>query len=354
MSDGTTPLVGEQERLIGLDVVRLLAAFGVVVIHCGDKIGLAEVFGEALRRCCVPYFLAAAAFLLVREILEFGGPPRIGRRLRRLLVPYALWSLIYVGARLAKWSILGRSVGQTPLSGQFWEILLLGRAAVHLYFLPMLAVGLAIGAWLTPFLRWLEGHLLWIPWLIGAAFFLYDFCVSLPFPNGLGSAALNCSRLLISAILFLPWLFTGVLLRVLVDPGGQMAGSRTSPWIAPLGMVLFVILDLPGVAAFEIAESIHSWMLGECLLVIALTLPANWAMRSGVTPWLSYAFGVYLVHHLVIMMLSGLAEALRIPWPKVLGLPGLVGVTFVGIVGSLAAVAVMRRWSVTRRWLLGE
>lgn len=357
MTPAATPSSGSAsscERLHGVDLARLFAAIGVVAIHCGDKSGAAAELGEFLRRFCVPFFFAAGAFFLVRDARRDTAPLRIGRRLERLLLPYACWSGIYLAARILKGILLDRAAGERLSAVSIWDILLLGKAAVHLYFLPVLAVGLLFGGWLAPVWRWLARRLFIVPWLIAFAFALGGFITWLPLPSSTHPALLNLLRLLTGVVLFLPSLLGSVLLLSALDALGGPAALQSRRWLTPVALLAFAGLNLPVVAAGGIPPVVHSWIVATLVLVAAVAWPGTSRHHPAMAFALTLPYGVYLSHHLVIEALRLMARLVHIPWPATLGLGGMLVLTLFATLGSVVLVLLLRRHRQTRRWLLGE
>lgn len=102
-------------RLVGVELFRGVAAFGVIAIHSGLVVGnaLTAEAGQLPRLFdfAVPFFLAAALYFaalsLARPAAQTGGWLR--KRLERLLFPYVAWTLIYTAAQGVKMMIQSRT-----------------------------------------------------------------------------------------------------------------------------------------------------------------------------------------------------------------------------------------------------
>ena len=95
------------------DLSRVLAIFGVIVIHTCGRLGFYE-FGSIPRqdwlwatlldsvvRCAVPLFVLLSGALLARPGAEIPGPRQVGARVLKVLVPLLAWNvfhLVYNGA----------------------------------------------------------------------------------------------------------------------------------------------------------------------------------------------------------------------------------------------------------------
>ncbi|MFO7654952.1 MAG: acyltransferase [Candidatus Krumholzibacteriia bacterium] len=157
----TTPAVAERTaaitaRLSWADAAKMLGILGIVGFHVtadahGQAFGAFEstqrwvpVVGRAL---CQPLnsalFVIAAFFLLAHGLDRRDRSYRqvLGRRADRLLVPFALWSIIYLIFRHWKASAFGYqdAYREYLADGFAWlGFAVLGKAQYHLHFLPFL------------------------------------------------------------------------------------------------------------------------------------------------------------------------------------------------------------------------
>lgn len=153
-------------RLWGIELLRLLAAFGVIFRHVGLVVGnQTTAWGDALQVCfkfATPFFLVTALFFAARRetrrfalagdaspIESWASFARV--RANRILVPFACWAAIYIGARALQLWHAGDTRG---LHNQFADPgeLMLSGGAMMLYFLPLLWVGLLTLRTLSPLL----------------------------------------------------------------------------------------------------------------------------------------------------------------------------------------------------------
>ncbi|MCG8474288.1 MAG: acyltransferase family protein [Cytophagales bacterium] len=95
--------MNNKDRIIYLDVLRVLACFMVILMHAGDPFlwdAATRTFGSecsfycALLRPCVPLFIIMSSILLLP--LKTDPAAFFKRRFFRVLVPFFLWSVIYV------------------------------------------------------------------------------------------------------------------------------------------------------------------------------------------------------------------------------------------------------------------
>lgn len=90
-------------RIIYLDILRVLAIFMVLLLHAGDPYlwdATTQSFGAecsfycALLRPCVPLFIIISSVLLLP--LKTDATTFLKKRSIRVLIPFLLWSIIYV------------------------------------------------------------------------------------------------------------------------------------------------------------------------------------------------------------------------------------------------------------------
>lgn len=131
--------MNERGRIVFLDYLRVMACFMVMAIHASEPFYLAVEGGsvvtkiasrsdalcitvvECLCRVCVPLFVMASSYLLFPLTKPAGEFFR--RRLARIVVPFAVWSVAYVWYFGGDW---GRMAFNFPDAGG------------HLWFVPML------------------------------------------------------------------------------------------------------------------------------------------------------------------------------------------------------------------------
>ncbi len=94
--------IKQKERINYLDVLRVLACFLVVLCHAGDKYVVAAdgTFHTGwmkilvFTRPCVPLFILLSGTLLLP--LKYDTKEFFKRRFSRILIPFLVWSILYV------------------------------------------------------------------------------------------------------------------------------------------------------------------------------------------------------------------------------------------------------------------
>ncbi|NTV90245.1 MAG: acyltransferase [Clostridiales bacterium] len=127
-------------RLRDMDFIRAVAALAVIAIHVSAayvKVSRGAYYTNQLVRFAVPLFVLISGLLLFRTndtVSDFKGYLAfLGKRLRKIFIPYILWSIIYILFSIrSDFSRIWLSPGDFfPMAG---KKLLIGTANSHLYF----------------------------------------------------------------------------------------------------------------------------------------------------------------------------------------------------------------------------
>jgi surface polysaccharide O-acyltransferase-like enzyme len=156
-------------RVIYLDVIRIVATFGVIALHVfateyysvvGSLNWFISVIGDSLVRWSVPLFVMLSGALFLQPTKEISYTILFKKYIPRLLLTYAFWSLSYSAIRTTRHLILGQKLELSLLFPHF-----------HLWYLPML-IGIYL---LIPIIRKISidkkimkyALVLWVIYLIG-------------------------------------------------------------------------------------------------------------------------------------------------------------------------------------------
>lgn len=126
----------ENPRNTNIDLLRLVAAFGVINIHVPFTTEGAGKLNALFSPLCVPFFfLTSLTYFLagLKSTTSFNDV--VSKAFKRLLLPYLCWTAIYVGLMMLKHAIVGE-----PNVMEIYKVVFYGESAVHLYFLPQLFV----------------------------------------------------------------------------------------------------------------------------------------------------------------------------------------------------------------------
>lgn len=138
---------GQSDRAdLAVELGRALAAFGVVMIH--TPLGRGSTLSDSAATCIsafffvVPFFLSVSFYYGWLSAGKRSGKEIAAGRWRKLAGPYLGWTLIYVVARLGIYFARHDEASAGALLADPVDWLFFGHAAVHLYYVPLLAAGL--------------------------------------------------------------------------------------------------------------------------------------------------------------------------------------------------------------------
>ncbi len=128
------------ERLLGLDLMRGLAAIGVIWVHVGRSPEWAELNLSALGAPGTSYLNILAGFFTIVGLQKYlskgsGGGRFLAHRVWRIGAPFVVWCLVYLAARGVNYLVFGKVTGFSL----DWSMLFYGTI-YHTWFLPYLLI----------------------------------------------------------------------------------------------------------------------------------------------------------------------------------------------------------------------
>jgi len=129
------PIVKDKLYVKGFDLIRPIAAFSVVWIHgCETNLWTKKLNG--LNEYAVPVFIAISFFLFASQVA--GGRLQsfnemASARFKRLMIPFFIWTLIYLGIRYAKSVYMKEPFELSPV-----QMFLFKGSSYQLWYLPNL------------------------------------------------------------------------------------------------------------------------------------------------------------------------------------------------------------------------
>ena len=374
-SEGKMENNNNNSRIVFLDYLRIMACFMVMVVHAvepfyfdggmnlhiatkSDAVWVALI--DSAARACVPLFAMVSCYLLFPLKVPAGVFFR--RRTARILVPFFIWSCVYV------WRF----------GGNLKELMFnFPGAAGHLWFVPML-FGLYLAMpLLSPWAEKVGRRELggWIAlWSVTAAFpYLRRLSLALGVEPSFGSVAYlwgECPWNEFGVFQyvggFLGYMLVALYVRKFVP---AFSWKKTLAFCVPLfaaGLAIMAggfYLRIPGggaypvhapyAAAVDLEMSIEYCSLGVAAAAVALFLLARKFTADGafyrrvVLPASEASFGAYLIHILILVPVS---SAFKGAMPTPVCVVAVAAVTFVA---SVAASCVLRRIPVVGKWLAG-
>lgn len=362
-------------RVVFLDYLRLAACFMVMIIHAvepfyfdgkmnlhiatrSDAVWVSLI--DSAARACVPLFVMTSCYLLFP--LKTSPGVFFRRRAARILVPFFLWSCVYI------WRF----------GGSFKEMAFnFPAAAGHLWFVPML-FGLYLAMPLfSPWAEKVSKRELcgWIGvWGFTALFpYLRRLSLAVVGEPSFGSVAYlfgECPWNEFGAFQYVSGFFGYMLIALYFRRFVPVCSwSKTLAVALPLFAVGLSVmaggfyLRMPGGGAFPVHEpyaaavdlemSIEYCSLGVAAAAVALFLTARkftadgWFYRRVVVPASEASFGAYLIHILVLVPVSG---ALKGAMPTPLCVLAVAAVTFIA---SMLASVLLRRIPFLGKYIAG-
>ena len=167
-------------RIDGIDLFRGIAAFAVVILHSDEGIKTDPQGWSFLinfSAFAVPFFLATSFYLLVDKLNNSVHLIKWTDRFSRLLIPYAFWSIFYLGIKIQFF------LKRTPhkingLLDNWYGLLFLGQSEFHLYFIPLLMAGILLVVAAESFIR-SKPHLFLLSFLLLLCIFVNQYYLSL-------------------------------------------------------------------------------------------------------------------------------------------------------------------------------
>jgi peptidoglycan/LPS O-acetylase OafA/YrhL len=301
-SDRPPGVPAKTQRIEGYDIIRILAAFNIVLSHAvRNPSGL-------IGRGGVPAFLMIAASIpaMKADLGPFG--PYARNRIRRVGVPWLFWSAFY-GIVAVLWYLAG---GNLPNWTVHWVFI---GTMVHLWFFPyVLVAGLGLW-WLLEGLRNVKPQMAAFG-LAAVAALLILLCALVldytwPVPYG-------------EWLMGLPGFLVGIAFGLACRIPDQASRRRTI--VIAGGITLAAAI---GALALGSPQMTLSFAPGAILVPAALLLPIH--SGRAIRGFAAVSMGVYATHPFVAMVLRRLTGN---SWPLWLSVPTV----FVGAIAFSMAI----------------
>jgi fucose 4-O-acetylase-like acetyltransferase len=319
------------ERNLSIDLIKTVAAFGVVIIHLTPSTHAAEAFTQLFSLFAVPFFFLISLHFFESRVAALSSPRLSDLRLDRLLVPYAVWTAIYTLLRLLKYRIRGDSL-HIDVAG----VTLFGGGAVQLYFIPLLVLFQAQAFALILMVRGSECRLVGFGVALVAVVFGY-----------VGSAGgfFGFNSALIKGLIYVALAF--LLHRTQTAAIGRQINSVFG-WLIVALIVPSAFFGYP-LAGLGILEGP---IIGYGVAVLAL----NWRFHTAIPTLrtvLTCSYGIYLAHVVFLEGFEFFADKLgyRLT-PFSLGAKALVGSLV--CLSCVLCIEMARKHRISAYLLLGE
>ncbi len=320
----------KRARILFLDYLRVIAIFMVLVVHSVELFYLGDSGLSMLPqnqfwvniinstvRSCVPLFVMVSAYLLVPTSEEMGSFYK--KRFKRILIPFALWSLVYAASPLIY-------DPNAIVSSNFIELLHnFNMLAGHLWFVYMLVGVYFIIPIISPWLKQAPKKSIELFLLIWAVTLFHHF-VKFIYPQGwFGECHWNEFTSFYYFSGYIGYVVLGFYLRKHL----QLSLRKQRVYGALLfsiGLLLtFVLMDYTmttqtTVYAFEIpwrfcTPNIALMALGAFMFIKSFSFE-NSKLNRPIAKLSKWSYGVYLIHLLFLpQIFIHLVSGLSLPTP---------------------------------------
>lgn len=308
-------------RMNWLDAARIAAAFGIVGIHTTtDSKGNAfldyevseRIFPSLMRVVSelanTEFFILISLFLLAFKLerTPMTYLTTIKYQARRLLIPFAFWTIFYVFYSLVKANVYGYFdpvLAKLALSKTWFDYFLLGTSQYHLHFIPTLFLIFLFHPVFKLALKTPMIGVIVIPFLI-----INHHMTSWLWGNITDKTTLEY---LVRIVKIMTYLGYGFAAYSFLGLWQKKFDKELSQQIFLFGLVMISLLFIIKLthAAENIETGLYMPKIGmnfyaHALLPISLFLiflgsqHFNWP--EGINRWSKYTFGIYLIHPAVI------------------------------------------------------
>lgn len=118
------------ERNLNIEILRIIASFGVITIHIPSSTFGAEFLSLLFSPICVPFFLAVSLVFFVQSLEKYPVEHILTKIWERTGIPYISWTIIYLILLYIN-AYLNNNTNNILL----WRSVLFGESAVQMYYL---------------------------------------------------------------------------------------------------------------------------------------------------------------------------------------------------------------------------
>lgn len=309
--------MSETHRAVGIDLCRGLAAFAVILVHSGDETWGVPISDRAIQfrylfYFAVPFFLAASFYFNTKKT-----PLKIDRtfwekKIQRIVLPYLLWSLLYVVAKLLISGLTQETAQMQQLLADPVAVVFLGAASYHLYFMPLLMSGMML-LYLANYLNQVKYPIFLLSFLATVSILLYQllivsnnnfnlgdydaFVQIFPAANGNNILAQAWRCILVNLawlIRCFPYFAIALLLQTILKKDTQWLDR---PANVTAILVVFLLADILGTK--YLPHALSELLIAYSLLLLGIASSKYISVSDLITNLGLCSFGIYLIHPLV-------------------------------------------------------
>ncbi|SFE02884.1 Peptidoglycan/LPS O-acetylase OafA/YrhL, contains acyltransferase and SGNH-hydrolase domains [Chitinophaga sp. CF118] len=319
----------------GFDFIRPIAAFSVVWIHgCAGSYWTREL--NPLNNYAVPVFIAISLFLFATQVISKGQTDfgeMVVTRFKRLMIPFFIWTLIYLGIRLFKSKFI-----HEPFEIDWVQTFVFKGSSYQLWYLPNLFYLLLL---FFGFLRMAGKH------------------------RGIANIVLSVMIIAVAVVLLYtpadirtaPWFTRHIMLYFLpslISSGiGMLYYINYNSIEKSYGNTARIIMPILCVVAF-----VAQWLIPHVLtglIFVAILFPFLLFQANIQYPFMKQlsknSMGIYLIHG---VFLEGIKTAMQIVHHPIKGLALTLGSIIITYVLSFIVSDLLSRREVLRKYLMGN
>lgn len=360
-----------QTRLLGIDLCRGLAAYAVVLVHSGDEAWGIPISGAAIQfrlmfYFAVPYFLAAAFYFLTRKPTLDLSPQFWKSRIQRILIPYVIWSVIYIIVRSIFFLISHKTDRIAELFDDPLALLFFGAASYHLYFLPLLFAGTSL---LLVIKHLSKRRISWQAWavlalvstavsqLVEASGNGFQLGEGIAFgnlleklPDGIGYAV---ARIMLVEIAWIircaPYAFSALVIHRFL--ANLKISERQSKILTGLFLTLFVLTATLG--KIWLPSALQSLLVAYFLLLAGVFGSSSLRESKLITSIGACSFGIYLIHPIPMNFVKALLSKGFPALTQQVSIASMLTFSISSFLLSWLLVAQLTRFRVAAKYLFG-
>lgn len=311
----------KKQRLLGIDLCRGLAAYAVILVHSGDETWGVPVSDWAIRfrllfYFAVPFFLATSFFFTTRKLNNNTSLHFWLSKFQRILIPYAIWSIVYLVFRTVVFSLTNQTARLNELLQDPLSIIFFGGASYHLYFLPLLLSGTLLFVLKDYFvtcrfeiktLAWLSTLSIIINELIVSSGNSFHLNSSSAFPNLLKLIEPNAigypiARLILVEVAWIlqcmPYFLIAIALNhLLLKAKPSLFNSKGA---LLLFFAIFIFVNL--FREIFLSSTLSGIMVAYSLLIVGIGLSSYLKDSSLIKNLGKCSFGIYLIHPFLLRL----------------------------------------------------
>ncbi len=311
----------KKQRLTGIDLLRGMAAYAVILIHAEHNAAIPGSWATKLVHfslLAVPFFLATSFYLTMNSLYVKGSNYSLRPRINRILIPFWIWSAIYLLKKISESLILKTvtidSIFQDPM-----DLIFFNMAAYHLYFLPLLLTGNVVIKFTSRLIK-AKVHVLILFFV--ASIFVYNLCLAsgnsfqlstgtafqtllaVILPDGNKNPLLRLVLVELSWVLrCLPYIFLAMILNY---PSIRRYLSKFNLKSTIILFSIFFVINAFGNSFLP--EAIYEIARGYSALIFGISLSFNIKENAIIKNLSLCSFGIYLIHLLVLHIFQSVAK----------------------------------------------